>query len=133
MPVIDLKADLSTNDLLKVVEQLDTSELESFIYNVLLIKAGRKNIQKVKKEANLLSIIHHHFTKEEEVRFNELIGKRAENNISAEELTELIDWTNYSEQIAAERAKSLYELSLLRQVPVKDLMKILKIYPRNHE
>ena len=32
-----------------------------------------------------------------------------------------------------ERAKALYELSLLQQVPVKDLMKPLEIYPRNKE
>ena len=124
MPVIDLKADLSSNDLLKVVEQFNSNELDNFIQNVLLIKAGRNNTQKSKRETQLLNIIHHHFTDVEQIRFNELIQKREGNTISEEELTELIEWTNYSEQIAAERAKALYELSLLRQVSVKKLMKV---------
>ncbi len=115
MPVIDLKAELNSNDLLKVVKQLDTNELESFIHDVLLIKAHRKSVQKAKKEENLLAIINHHFTEEEDSRFKVLIAKRTQNDISKEELNELIDWTNYSEQIAAERAKALYELFLLRK------------------
>lgn len=52
MPVINLKADLSPNDLLKVVEQLNTNELESFIYDVLLIKVGRKIYKKLRRKLN---------------------------------------------------------------------------------
>lgn len=133
MPVIDIRAEVDKKDLLKVVEQFSAVDLEDFIRKVLLIKAKRKEGQQAKQEASLLAIIQQRFTAEEQTQFEALIKKRQANTITKKELTALQRWTDYSEQIAAERANALYELAQLRQTSVRDLMKTLNFQPQGYE
>ena len=53
--------------MLRGVEQLNTTDLEDFIRQILQIKAKRKAVKTQKKEAELLLVINHNFNKTEQV------------------------------------------------------------------
>jgi len=133
MPVVDLKAELDKNDLIKIANQLETVELDEFIRDMIRIRANRKTDPKLQKEEELLLIINHNFSKKEQERFDELVTMRQTNNISDEDLMELIALTDYSEQIATERVNALTQLSKIKGVGVSALMKELKVQPHNYE
>lgn len=132
MPILQIKTELTKNDLLRGVEQLETTDLEDFIREILQIRAKRKATKANKKEVELLQIINHNFTKTEQERFDELVKKRQKTIISPQELEELKALSNYSEEIAVERVKALTQLATLRNTNVRALMKDLNVKPRNH-
>lgn len=123
MPILQTQIEVSKNDLLRGAEQLDTTDLEDFIRQILQIKAKRKAVKTNKTEAELLLIITHNFNETEQNRFDELIEKRQSYTITEEELEELKTLSTYSEEIAVERVKALAELAVLRNTTVRDLMK----------
>jgi hypothetical protein len=128
---IQVRTELKVQDLLKGLEQLEVSELEEFIQKALVLKS--KKTKPNKKEKELLLLIQQNFTEEEQVLFNELAEKRELGNLTTEEYAILMEMTIYSEQIAVERARALYELSQLRGKPVKELMQSLNVRPINYE
>jgi hypothetical protein len=133
MPILQIQTEVSKNDLLRGVEQLNTTDLEDFIREILQIKAKRKAAKTNKKEAELLFTINHNFNEIEQTRFDELIEKRQSHTITEEELEELKTLSTYSEEIAVERVKALTELAALRNTTVRELMKELDVKPRNYE
>ena len=102
MPIVQFKQELNMNDLLSVVEQFNSNELEEFIQKVQTLKKQKESID-VSKKAELLVIIQRNFTETEQNRFDELIQKRQQYTITEEELVELIEMTDYSEQLSVER------------------------------
>jgi G3E family GTPase len=133
MPILQTQIEVSKNDLLRGVEQLNTTDLEDFIHQILQINAKRKAVKTNKKEGELLLIINHNFNETEQTRFDELIEKRQSHTITEEELEELKSLSDYSEEIAVERVKALTELAALRGTTVRELMKSLELSPRNYE
>ena len=133
MPILQIQTEVSKNDLLRGVEQLNTTDLEDFIREILQIKAKRKAAKTNKKEAELLFTINHNFNEIEQTRFDELIEKRQSHTITEEELEKLKTLSTYSEEIAVERVKALTELAALRNTTVRELMKELDVKPRNYE
>ena len=133
MPILQIQTEVSKNDLLRGVEQLNTTDLEDFIREILQIKAKRKAAKTNKKEAELLFTINHNFNEIEQIRFDELIKKRQSYTITEKELDELKSLSTYSEEIAVERVKALTELAALRNTMVRELMKELDVKPRNYE
>ena len=133
MPILQIQTEVSKNDLLRGVEQLNTTDLEDFIREILQIKAKRKAAKINKKEAELLFTINHNFNEIEQIRFDELIKKRQSYTITEKELDELKSLSTYSEEIAVERVKALTELAALRNTTVRELMKELDVKPRNYE
>ena len=133
MPILQTQIEVSKNDLLRGAEQLDATDLEDFIRQILQIKAKRKAVKTNKTEAELLLIITHNFNETEQNRFDELIEKRQSYTITEEELEELKTLSMYSEEIAVERVKALAELAVLRNTTVRDLMKELDVKPHNYE
>ena len=121
MPIVQFKKELSRNDLLQVVEQFSSKELEEFIQKIQVLKR-QKTDKKTSKKAELISIIQRNFTEIEQQRFDELVEKRQAYTISDEELLELIEMTDYSEQLSVERVKALAKLSELTGKSVDELM-----------
>jgi hypothetical protein len=133
MPILQIQTEVSKNDLLRGAEQLNATDLEDFIREILQIKAKRKAVKINKKETELLFIINHNFNETEQHHFDELIAKRQSFTITEEELEELKALSTYSEEIAVERVKALTELATLRNTTVRTLMKELDVKPRNYE
>lgn len=128
MPIVQFKQELNMNDLLSVVEQFNSNELEEFIQKVQTLKKQKESID-VSKKAELLVIIQRNFTETEQNRFDELIQKRQQYTITEEELVELIEMTDYSEQLSVERVKALGKLAELTGKSVDDLMVELNVRP----
>jgi hypothetical protein len=128
MPIVQFKKELSMNDLLQVVEQFSGKELEEFIQKVQVLKRQKTN-KKTSKKAELISIIQRNFTEIEQHRFDELVQKRQAYTITDEELIELIEMTDYSEQLSVERVKALGKLSELTGKSVDFLVAELNMKP----
>jgi hypothetical protein len=58
-----------------------------------------------------------------------LIEKRRDENISENELVELILLTEKSEELNVKRLKSLVEIAQIRNKTLRDVMKELEIFP----
>lgn len=128
MPIVQFRQELSMNDLLGVVEQFSSNELEEFIQKIQLLKS-KKATKIASKEAELIKIIQRNFTEIEQNRFDELVQKRQQYTITDEELVELIEMTDYSEQLSVERVKALAKLSELTNKSVDELMIELNVQP----
>ena len=133
MPILQIKTEVSKNDLLLGAEQLNATDLEDFIREILQIRAKRKAAKVNKKETELLLLINHNFDEVEQTSFDKLVDKRQAYNITEEELEELKALSIYSEEIAVERVKALTELATLRSTTVRALMKELDVKPHNYE
>jgi len=66
-------------------------------------------------------------------RLNELIKKRRAESITAKELRELKRLTNQVEKLDLERLKLLTELAALRGIPLRKLIKQLRLKPVPHD
>jgi translation initiation factor RLI1 len=128
MPIVQFKKEFSMNDLLQVVEQFSGKELEEFIQKIQILKRQKSN-KKASKQAEFIAIIQRNFTETEQRHFDELIQKRQEYTITDEELVELIEMTDYSEQLSVERVKALAKLAELTNKSVDDLMVELNVEP----
>lgn len=128
MPIVQFKKELNMNDLLQVVQQFSSNELEEFIQKIQILKHQKSN-QKASKKAELVAIIQRNFTEAEQKHFDELIQKRQEYTITDKELVELIEMTNYSEQLSVERVKALAKLAELTGKSVDDLIVELNVEP----
>jgi translation initiation factor RLI1 len=128
MPIVQFKKEFSMNDLLQVVEQFSGKELEEFIQKIQILKRQKSN-KKASKKAEFIAIAQRNFTETEQRHFDELIQKRQEYTITDEELVELIEMTDYSEQLSVERVKALAKLAELTNKSVDDLMVELNVEP----
>ena len=119
----------STQDLLKAIDQLHTSELQSFVAQVLARTARRLAPHLDGRESELVERIHQGWPPETESRYRELIAARQAEELSAVEMRELLSLTEQAERRQAERMKDLFALAQFRGVPLTDLMTELGIKP----
>jgi hypothetical protein len=132
MPVIQLEAQLTIEELLKAVEQLSTPDLEAFVDRVLAIQAQRHWPSLSEGETALLRSINQSLPMEIRDRYEELVRKRETMSLTAGEQEEMVRLSDQLEIDHARRMEKLLELARLRQVPVESLMQELGIPPRSH-
>lgn len=126
MSVLPMKTESGFNELLNVVEQLDTFELETLISKVASIRAKRKKSYCPEQESELLLKINQQ-TPATGQRFNDLSRKRQTEQLSHDEQLELIDLTTQIEQANVERITLIQELAKLRGLTLEEMMRILGI------
>jgi hypothetical protein len=129
MPTIQLQANVSPNDLLRAVGQLDGRELDEFVAEVLAIRARRHSRCLPLGEADLLARINQGLPAEQHDRYQELIARRQAQSLTPSEISELLQLTDQAELLEADRAAALVELARLRQVSVDDLIRDLGLRP----
>ena len=127
MATLHIEAQLSSDDLLKAVEQLETSELERFVSLLLDLKARRAAPSLPPRESELLARINEGLPQRVADRYQELIGKRQAASLTSEEYAELLRLTDEVEELNAERIKHLAELARLRKTSLSNLMTELGI------
>lgn len=133
MPTVQLEAQVSSEELLKAVGQLDDPELDRFLSRVLTLHAERRAPHLSAYEAELLQKINAGVPPDLEERYDELIAKRRAETLTADEHAELLSLTKQVEQIDATRLELLAELAHLRKVPLKTLIQQLGLQPRAHD
>jgi hypothetical protein len=124
--------EVSIEQLIRAVELLPQQELESFVAQIVALRAQRSAPHLNQEETTLLLQINAGILPELQRRFNELVAKRQMETMSSAERTELIQITNEIEQRDAQRLAALIELAYLRQIAVPVLMDELGIRPPAH-
>ena len=129
MPNIEIRSQVSLNDLLNGVAQLNSSDLEQFVSQVLALRAKRVAPSVSKQETEILEKINRGLAQKTQQRYNELVAKRQAETLTDAEHQELLDLIDRIEQADAERVQALTKLAQLRNMSVKTLMETLNIRP----
>jgi exoribonuclease R len=130
--VTTIPIEVSAEQLLRAVERLPQQELETFVAQILVLRAQRSAPHLDQEETALLLQINAGISPELQRRFNELVAQRELETISPAALTELIQITDEIEQRDAQRLAALIELAQHRQTTVPNLMAELGIRPPAH-
>jgi hypothetical protein len=129
MTTIELKPQLKVelNDILNGISQLDVKELESFFKRVGTLLAHRKTHHLSEREFQLLTEINKGLPDEHRQQYLLLKEKSQLGNLSATEAQQFASMTEEIEATGVRRLECLVELSKLRGVEIKALMKQLGI------
>ncbi len=127
MPIVQVEARLSTDELLKAVAQLSQIEFEQFAFQIIALRAQRQAPSLPQDETRLLVKINQGVPPEVQERYNELIDKRRAESLVSDEYDELSRLTNQVENLEARRVEYLAELARLRGLSLTKLMKNLGI------
>ena len=99
--------------------------MDEFVSKALLVQAKRRVPVLSKRETELLKTINESLSETEWTRFYELVAKRKSENISADELGELIVLTDKLETLNVKRLECVQELSQIGQIPFEKLFRQL--------
>jgi len=123
-------AEITTENLLKAVVNLPKNEFERLIANAKKLRRTLPENQ-ANKEIRLIKKVNEAVLSDvERMRFNELIKKRRNENISENELDELITLTEKGEELNVRRLKYLVKIANIRNKGLREVMKELEISPR---
>lgn len=122
-----VEAQVSVTELLKAVRQLSPPEMESFVRQVITIRAQLKAPSLPQTEAELLLKINQGLPPSLRTRCAELIAKRKTESLSSDEHRELLVLTEQVEKLEAQRVELLAELAQVRKTTLSKLMKELGI------
>ena len=129
MAVIKVEAHLSSDELIRAVEQLDASELEHFVAAVITLQARRRAPSLPQAESELLAQINQGIPAPVQQRYAELIARRQMERLTPEEHQELLQLTEQIEQIEAQRVEDLATLAHLRGTSLSRLITDLGLEP----
>jgi len=127
MPTVQVKAQLSTDDLLQAVKQLNPSELQGFVWQIIAFQAHQRARCLSKKESELLIKINQGVPSDIQERYDELIAKRQSETLTPDEYDELLRISDQVEKLDTERVENLKELACIRQTSLTALMEALNI------
>jgi len=133
MATIHREAQVSTNELLKAVEQLPATELDHFVNEVLHLRARRVAPALPEEESRLLEHINRGMPEDSRRRYRELIERRQGETLTPQEHAELLRLTDEDETRNAERLRALARLAQLRQTTLTALMDDLGIRTPEYE
>ncbi|MBI4769783.1 MAG: STAS/SEC14 domain-containing protein [Chloroflexi bacterium] len=129
MPVVQIEAQLPTDELLKAVGQLSQPDLEQFVFQVIALRARQQAPSLPRAESELLLKINEGVPSDIQKRYNELITKRQGETLTADEYDELLQLTQQVEETEVRRVECLAELARLRRTSMTALMENLGIRP----
>lgn len=118
---------MSSEELLKAVDQLSPLDFEQFVSQVLVLQAQRKAPSLPQAEAQLLLKINQGIPLNIQKRYGELIDKRRAEMLTLTEHSELLRLSEQVENLEAQRVEYLIELARLRKTLLVTLMKDLGI------
>ena len=120
-----ISINLSTTDLLKGVEQLEQTELEDFVKQVLYIRAKRIADSLSNEETVLLEQINAGLTDEEKIKLHQFAEKSQEDILTTQQHQEYMKLIEKLEHTNNNRLTALGKLSQLRKIPLLTLMEQL--------
>jgi len=129
MPVVQVEAQLPTDELLRAVRQLSQPDLEQFVFQVIALRAQRQAPSLPRAESELLLKINEGVPSDIQKRYNELIAKRQAETLTPDEYEELLRLTQQVERLEVRRVEYLAELARLRGTSLTVLMENLGIRP----
>ena len=125
MPVVQLNAELSVEQLIKAVTQLPQTEFKEFLHTISRIHPLHEEHRLSARESQLFLHINQGIPTAMQQRYDELIEKRDVRSLTSEEYNELLQLTDQVEPLDAKRVEYLLELARLRKQPLSLLMEEL--------
>ena len=129
MPVVQLHAELSVDQLVNAVTQLPQTEFEEFLHTINRIHPLHEEHRLSHRESELLLKINKGIPPDLQRRYDELIEKRDARTLTPAEYEELLQLTDQMELLDAKRMEYLLKLARLRKQPLAMLMKELGMTP----
>ena len=129
MPVVQLNAELSFDQLIDAVTQLPQTEFEEFLQTIYRIHPLHEEHRLSAGESELLHNINQGIPAAMQRKYDELIEKRDARTLTSEEYEELLQLTDQVELLDAKRVEYLLELARLRKQPLALLMNELETAP----
>ncbi len=123
---------MSLDELIKAANQLDGTDLERLLQQVVVLRTQRKAHVLPAEEAQLLDKINQGIPPELRAQYQVLRAKREAENLTDLEYDTLIQLSNQIEQLGAQRLEALANLAQLREVSLQQLMETLGIQPVNY-
>lgn len=125
-----IQVQVSRDDLLRAIRQLDSAEFSGLVTDVLSLRAQRTAPVLSADEATLLQRINHRLPEEDQRRRAELQARLAAETLTAEEHTTLVQLNTAAEQLNAQRIEALAQLADLRRVSLRQIMQDLGLERR---
>ncbi len=129
MPVVQLNAELSVDQLIKAVTQLPQTEFNEFLHTISRIHPLHEEHRLSARESQLLLNINQGIPTTMQQRYDELIEKRDARSLTSAEYDELLHLTDQVELLDAKRVEYLLELARLRKQSLPLLMEELGLTP----
>jgi len=129
MPTVQLKAELSFDQIVNAVAQLSGAELEKLFAQLIPVRPLYEKNRLSDTESQLLMNINEGVPVNVQRRYDELIAKRNKRMLTEEEYGELLRLTDQVELLDAKRLEYLTELAQIRNKPLPLLMNELGIVP----
>jgi hypothetical protein len=133
MPTLHVETQVSPDELLQAVDQLDTADLERFVSRVLALRARRAAPSVSPEEAALLLQINRGLPAEMRERLGQLNEKSEDEALTPDEHAELLGLVDRIEALEVGRIENLSRLAHLRGVSLMALMDDLGIRPSDGE
>ena len=123
---------MSLDELIKAANQLDETDLDRLLQQVVTMRTQRKAHVLSSKETQLLDRINRGVPTDLRAQYQKLRAKFEAETLTEDEHNTLIWIGEQIEQLSAERLEALVELSQLRQVSLTELMNQLGIEPASN-
>jgi hypothetical protein len=120
---------MSLDELIKAANQLNETDLDRLLQQVVALRTQRKAHVLIAEEAQLLGEINQGVPAELRTQYQALRAKRETETLTETEYSTLIELSKQIEQFSANRLEALVKLAQLRQVSLTELMESLGIQP----
>ena len=120
---------MSLDELIKAAHQLDQTDLDRLLHQVMVLRAHHKTNVLPEEEAQLLQKINQGIDSQLRCQYQVLREKREAETLTDGEYEILIQLSNQIEQYDAQRLEALATLAQLRQVSLSVIMESLGIQP----
>ncbi len=120
---------MSLEELIQAANQLDSSDLDRLLQQVVILRAHRKANVQTLEEAQLLHKINQGVDLELRAQYQTLRGKLEAETLTDAEYNTLLQLSNQIEQLGAQRLEALANLAQIRQVSLSELVEKLGIQP----
>ncbi|RUT05087.1 hypothetical protein DSM106972_039080 [Dulcicalothrix desertica PCC 7102] len=124
-----VEAQVDTKQLLQAVEQMPQPDFETFVIQVLKLRAQRQVQSLSLSESELILKIKQSIPDDIQQQFNELIEKQRSMALTDAEHARLIQLTDQIEDLDAKRIEYLAQLAQLKQKSLVEVMQDLSIHP----
>jgi hypothetical protein len=121
MATISVQAKLTTEDLLRALEQLDLLELEKVARHITRLRT-HKSHELDPREAELLKTARQRRPRAFQNRYQHLMQQRQKEALTSTEYEELLRMTGEAEAFETQRIKALMELAEIRRTDIDSLM-----------
>lgn len=127
MTILRVEADLAPEKLLEAIDRLSTEEVAEILQRLLALKAQRSAPSLPQAESQLIEEINRGLPEDASARYQELMDRRREEKLTAEEHRELLRLGDEVEDLEAARIRALSELARLRGTSLAGVMEELGI------